>query len=339
VKTRSLKSNSPLRDLYKAVIGICLLTCATPAPASSETPQQILDRARQRAINQVLESSRSPKPFLRANALETARDLPYRATPLLQPALGDHHPAVRFAALVTAGDLKLTALAPRARQLLDDPSASVRAAALYTLHAADPETNITPIAAMLTSQDPSARGNAAILLSRIGDKSAIPMLKELARSPMARAGAAQCALARIQIAEATASLGDNSGLNAVRAAAFSQFDEVRILAVTMMGRLNDQRMQRAIEKMLDNPPIELQIAAASTLAKWGSWLGWDTLSQAADSKIPTARAQAALALGYFHSRQAALKLTQLLSDPSEQVRLSAAAAILRSTTTITATTH
>jgi HEAT repeat protein len=47
------------------------------------------------------------------------------------------------------------------------------------------------------------------------------------------------------------------------------------------------------------------------------------------AELPPVRAQAAKTLGSFHDPRAATALVKLLDDPSEQVRLSAAAAVLR----------
>lgn len=299
------------------------------APAASGT-ESILAAVKERAIEQVLNSSRSPDPFLRANAVEAMQPLPDRALPLAQLGLDDEHEAVRFASLVTIGRLKLTPLGTAAAQRINDPSPSVRAAAMFAAHLCGSQVDISQMAMLLQSPNPSVRGNVAMLLGLMGEPSAAPMLQELAAVPMPKASAVRQSLVRLQIAEAMAWLGDASALNAVRAGAYSPFDEVRVLAVQAMGKLGDRWMTTAIVQMLDEPPIELQLAAAETLARLGRDQGLPVMLQGAQSDLPPVRAQAAFALGQLHHKpEAAQALVRLLDDPQEQVRLSAAAAILQ----------
>jgi len=294
----------------------------------SESPS-LLVQARSRAIKQVLTSSRSDSAFLRANAIEASEHLPRRIVPLIQLGLNDPHPAVRFTALAMIGRLHLQELAPSAEPLLKDPSTSVRAAALVALYQCGRPVDISPLAEMFMSTDPTTRGNVTLLLGEMGSPDASAMLKDLAATPMPRAGAAQEALVRIQIAEAIVKLGDDSALNAIRASAYSQFDEVRVLAVSILGDIADHRMERAFTKMLLEPPIELQLAAATTLAKLGQHDGLPLVLGMCRSKIVTVRTQAAMSLAHFPGEATAKTLLSLLDDPQEQVRLSAAAAILR----------
>jgi len=303
------------------------------AQATEPTPPQWMQRLNDvfpKAVEQVLASSRSQDPFLRANAVEAGQHLPQRIIPMVQLALGDPHPAVRFAATTILGKLRLKAISPAVTPLLDDPSLSVRAAAMFALHRCGQRADVSAMARMLTSPDPSVRGNAVMLLGQMNDHNTIAMIKDLANSPLPRASAAQEAIVRLQIAEAIVNLGDDSALNVLRAGLYSQFDEVRVLTVTMLGQQNDQRMAKAIAQLLAQGPIELQIAAAGTLAQLGlPKPGLAVVLDACDSKTPTHRAQAALTLGYFHDDNAAQALIRLLNDPHEQVRLSAAAGIIR----------
>jgi HEAT repeat protein len=299
-------------------------------PAQQETdPAKIIAAARPRAVELVLVSARSDDPFRRANAMEAAQHAGERATPLVQLGMQDPHPAVRFAALVAVGSLKLEPLSASARRLLDDPSQSVRAAAMFALRRCGQKVDITPMAAMLVSQNPALRGNVAMLLGRLGDPSAVPLLLESAKAPMPRVSAVREAIVRLQVAEAVLRLGDDSALDALRAAAYSPFDEVRVLAIQVMGRLHDERMTRAIEELLAKPPAEVQLAAAEALARMGKPDGKATTLNACGSTLPVVRAQAAMTVALFRDDAAAARaLVGLLADADEQVRLAAAAAIL-----------
>lgn len=316
---------------------ILLLMGALSSPLAAQTPagppptaKQVLAVVRDRAIEQVLLSARSGDPFLRANAIEAMQPLPDRALPLAQLGLDDEHPVVRFAALVTIGKLNPPGMGDLVRGMLDDPSASVRGAAMFAGRKLGLDVPIDGLAPMLTSRDPGVRANAALLLGMMGDPSAIPMMQELAQVPMPRAGAAAQAVARIQMSEAVLKLGDNRALDAIRAGAYSSHDVVRVLSVTVMGKTGDRRMAPAIRQMLEDPPIELQLAAAEALARMGWDDGLPQMLEGARSEITAVRAQAAFGLGLVHDPRAATALVAMLDDPAEQVRLSAAAAILES---------
>jgi len=318
-----------------------------PSP-SAVTARQVLSEAHAKAVEQVLTSSRSRLPRARANAIEAVKLLPDRAMPMLELALGDPLEAVRFTALVTAGELKLAALKPAVRPLLKDESKSVRAAAIFALHQFGEPVDLTPFARMLASQSPTDRSNAAMLLGMMGERSAAPMLVDMARVPLRKSEAEHEVIFRLQVAEAVVKLLDGTGdeeeielledaFSALRAGAWSRSNEARVFAVLMMGRLGDARMEAGIRSFLKEPPIELQLAAAEYTARLGRPEGQQLVLAATNSTIAPVRAQAALVLAHYEGdRQAAERLVAMLSDGDELVRLSAAASILKSQSRVVA---
>ncbi|MBL4700060.1 MAG: HEAT repeat domain-containing protein [Phycisphaeraceae bacterium] len=320
-----------------------LLIIFTLLPASSAWSQvltaDIYQAAQNRAVQQILVSARSEDRILRANALEAAEALPNRIGPLVQQALMDPQEVVRYAALVTIGKLKISGVATNARQYLNDPSMSVRAAAIFALArnfgTASSHNNsgwavdISPLADMLMSQNPTTRGNVVYLMGLMGDASAIPLLKMAAHDRMPSVPHSREVIIRIQIAEAIYRLGDVEVLDSIRAGMFSQFDEVRILSAQMTGRLYDRQWEPAIEIALKKDPIELKLAAAGTLGRFGNRHGLDIILDAAQSRSAMLRSQAAICLGMFRNVPPATQmLIGLLTDQVESVRLAAAAGLL-----------
>ena len=141
----------------------------------------------QKAIDRVLVAIRSEDAFLRANAIEAAAFLPKRTESLVRIGLEDKSPVVRFASLATVGRLKLRELVPTARRLSTDPDESVRAAALFALSQCGQRVDLSPMAALLTSDEPTTRANVTMLMGLSGDPSAIPLLKEVARARLKKA--------------------------------------------------------------------------------------------------------------------------------------------------------
>lgn len=315
----------------------------SPVPADARA---VLRASRPRAIQQVLASVKGENPIWRANAIEAAQHMPERLLPLVQLAMDDSDPAVRYAALVTVGQLKIAPLAGVARRLRNDKTRTVQAAALFALHQLGEEVNLSPLFPMLISDKPGLRANVAMLLGMIGEVSAVPMLVEAAQLPLNRVSPEVSAIVRLQMSEAVVTLLDHSNntfarearedaLMTLRAAVFSQSFEVAVLSVTMLGRLGDVQMRVPIETIFepDDPrdmaPIELRLAAAEYTARIGRPRGLEVVLKATSSRITPVRAQAALTLGLFDQPRAAQRLTALLDDTQEMVRLSAAASILR----------
>lgn len=305
----------------------------TPLPHKPLEEIEAMDAAEleEFVLHLLVQASMSDYPQHRSNAIEALQERPDRALPVAHRAMEDPNAAVRFAAVVTAGMLDFEDLVPAIRPLLQDEHPAVRAAALSTLHVLGERVNLTPLADMLESRNPALRGNVAMLLGLLGNKSAVPMLKRAAVSPMPRASAAETAVARVQIAEAIARLDDDAGLDSLRGSAYSQFDEVRVVAVIAMGAVEDRRMEVGVESMLESPPMELQLAAAGTLARLGNYEGAEIAAELAEYEHPVIRSQAAWVLGWFEGDESLQILKRLLADESEQVRVAAAAALLRRT--------
>jgi len=361
--------------------GLAVVTTAAvsgPAHAASEDDQNkpndsatrsaaaVLEEARDRAVSHIASTARSDDPELRMNAIEAMQPLPRRARPLAELGLSDDNKGVQFAALTTIGKLELESLAEAAAEFTDSEHPSLRAAGLFAAERCGLDVDISPLARLAGSTDPTVRGNAAMLLGRLGDPSATHMLQSVGNSPMPRANAAREAVVRIQIAEAQVRLGNEDALQPLRAAVYSRHLEARVLAVTVLGKLSDRKMIGVFQQLLQEPPIELQLASAKALARLGRSAGLEVLMRGAamteqevreraerflgrsdrmevgsrfkrlledkalrESVAANLRAQAAFGLGELNHARAARKLVSLLEDDaSPRVRLAAAAAIL-----------
>lgn len=320
--------------VHMLIWSLALLTGAATADSGAtdglRMPPLNVPALREQAIQEVLTAARTQDPLLRTHAAEAAQFLGDRAVPVLQLALEDSSVPVRFAALATIGRTKIASLAPEGHRFLGHANGSIQAAAMFALHQNAMPVNLTPMASLLASDDPSVRGNAVMLVGWMGDGSAMPMLREMVQRPTARANPTRDAIVRLQFAEALARLGDAEAMVPVRAAAYSKMGEVRVLAVTIMGDVGDYKMQPAVAAMLDDAePIELRLAAATSLAKLDDRNGQLTLLQGAAHTDPLVRAQAASGLGFLRTQAAQQALAFMLSDADPRVRLTAATGLLR----------
>ena len=312
-------------DLLRAVTAVVV---AGACAANTAAADGEVSARGERAIREVLAASKAEDPFLRANAIEAMRPMPDRARPLVKLGVDDPAAVVRFAALMTAAELRMQDVGASAKSRLGDPSRSVRAAAIYACQVAGEPIDPTPLADMLASRGPDVRANAVMVVSRLDQPGAIAMIKEATRAPTRRASAEERAITRVQVAEAVVRLGDEKSLDAIRAAAYSPFDEVKVLAILTLGRLEDKAMAAALAPMLKNEPIEIRLAAARSLGQMGEVNGLQTAIEGSRSERAPVRAQAAFALADIPHERSREVLVALLEDASPQVRLSAAAGVI-----------
>ncbi|MEQ9455117.1 MAG: HEAT repeat domain-containing protein [Phycisphaeraceae bacterium] len=285
---------------------------------------------RDRAIAEVRAAAVADDAALRMNAIEASHPVPGLASELVEPMLLDEVVPVRFAALMTVGQLKLEEHGQAAADLSLDENLSVRAAAIFAADANGVAIDVSPLAQLVHSPEPGVRGNAALILGEMGDASAKEMLHEAARVPFdRRIMAIRREIVQVQVAEALVKLGDLEALTPIRAAAYSQSDEIRVLAVSMLGPLGDRRMIPMLARMLEQPPVELQLAAARSLMQLGVEDGMPILVRGLDSAMPTVRAQAAFSLGDSGDPIGLALLGDTLEDEVPMVRLAAAAAVLK----------
>lgn len=247
--------------------------CAVGAEAQEVDEAKILLlQSKPKATSIVKASSRNANPRARLAALEGAEHAPDIAFDLARAGLSDENPAVRFAALVIVGKLKLVDLSDAAMDLMQDENESVRAAALFAASRCGRDVNLSPLAGILANGTGGARANAAMLIGQLGDPQAIGMLRDMASKPMALISTADRTWVRLQYAEAMIRLDpkDEQTLGTIRASVYSNLDAVRVLAITILGEVGDRSVQGGLAHIIDRDnPIQVKIAAAQSLVRMG----------------------------------------------------------------------
>lgn len=303
--------------------------------SSAEVRSDELREAAIELLRQAMESTEYP--ILRANALEALQLAPEVFDPFVRKSLVDPNSGVRFVAAMSIGQLKLKKFAHLAEPLLHDPSQSVQAAAIYSLHKCGHQVDLSPLAEMILSNEPEVRGNAAMILGELGDRSAAEMIRRAVHKPMPRIQIARLKLINLQMAEALVKLGHEEEMTVIRAALFAPNEqgEISALACMICGRLKDGQVipdlkNIALGQDQYRRPAEIRLAATWALAKIRSGL--------AEMAVPMEylvnerfqlRAQAASTLGEMGDPAALPKLGALLQDPHPLVQIAAAGAILR----------
>ena len=310
------------------------------AEASSASVPEMVERA----VATILQASRSEDPTVRANAIEVAGLDPVRFESVIAAGLSDRNEGVQAVAAMTVGKKQIRGLAGRLRSLLSSPSAYVETAAVMGLlrcGEAVEDGKVSRIAQILwTTESPKLRSHAAFLLGEIGDKSALPMLKQAAGMRMPRASQSEMNLMLLQFSEAMVKLGDTEQIETIRAMLHPSRPEdleASALAAQILGELGDRRPidQLVFLSAYKQPntgqmyPAEVRMQIASSLAKLGLDRGGFIADEYAASPDPILRVQAATVYGDTRRPEHLPKLAKLATDPLEQVRVAAAYGVLK----------
>lgn len=318
--------------------------CSTPEVVEREETPRFLttverSAVREQALELLADATGSDYPQLRANALEALGRVPARARSAAAAGLADENEGVRAVAAMVVGRAGLVELSASVRPLLSDESPYVRAAAIYALRINGEEVDATELAGLLLEDDSArVRAHAAFILGELGNTSALPLLRAASRSSDARADLASDKLMRVQVAEAMAKLGDDSALQAVRAAllpARPKDLEATALAAQVVGQVGDRASEgqlivlSAYEQQGRKMPAEVRLAAASSLALLGQRQGSFIADEYWNSTIEAVRAQSAYVYGVSGAVERLGRVEEMMSDESVLVRVAAADAVLR----------
>jgi HEAT repeat protein len=295
---------------------------------------------REQAIETILASGRSRDASVRANATECALLAPSRLEPLVAAGLKDDNLGVRSVSAVVAGKGRFRTLTPAIRPLISDSSPYVRASAIFGLRRCGDVVDPSPLSSILFDDpSPKVRAHVAYLLGEMDDKSAIGMLRAAARKPMPRAAESEIRLYQLQIAEALVKLGDESQIHSIRAALYpSRLEELEAtaLAVQIIGTLKDHGAKDQLmflsgkqDKDGGMMPAEIRLGIASSMAQLGNRNGAFIAQEFWNSPTPVLRGQTAMVFGYIGRSDGLVYLERLLADTNENVRVAAAAGILR----------
>ncbi|HEX8521296.1 MAG TPA: HEAT repeat domain-containing protein [Tepidisphaeraceae bacterium] len=290
-----------------------------PPPARNVPLDQSL---RSRARQEILSAFASRDAIVRAHAVEAMQDtLGGEFAPQITAALGDRDPVVRFAGSIAAGRLGLADATPTLLNLASDPDASVRIGAKFALHKLG-DTRFSHDFEQ-TYKDPvkRTRGDTALVLGLLAEPSAnkilIPMLRDRDYT------------VRIQAAEALWRLRDERGLEPLISATISRYPDDQMIALLALAQPKDHRAEQNFRGALTSDYDEVALVAARCLGMLGSDEGYTVAQKGARSADARQRFLAALAFGAIARPDAQDALEKLLKDPTADVRLAAATAILQ----------
>ena len=341
-------SETRLRFFWAAVLSLAMLPvlgcerqatrplqhpAASPSTPTLEPPAggDLPTRAEQIVSDALTDAD----PQIRANAVEvvaSTREL--RLMPRVQKLLADPVIPVRFAAILAIGDLGYALAKDEVAPLLNDANPNIKIAAAYAMSRLGQPQYYKDICTAVASSDQTVRANAALLLGKSGQKEGIPFLYWTLRRDDSSD------LVVLQTAEAIAMLRDPRIYRTLWTRLISTYADDRVIGVRAMGALGTDEAKSAIVTMLDDPIPEVRLAAAEQLGKHGDSAGEAEVLAVFKKNLITdmdtqgqqrVKTLAALAIGEIGTERSAKYLPQLLEDPSKNVRLAAAKAVLRRT--------
>ena len=294
------------------------------------------------------QAAEDPDPFTRSHALEAlSHALGTEAGSLFKEALSDSSPSVQFAAAMAIGDVQYGPAGPDLvrKAEAEGPDKRVYAAVIYALHRLGEDKYTGDLVRLLLHpREPEIRANAALVMGRMGEPSAIGPLKSLQDNE-------QSDLVKVNLLEALSLLGDIRSSQMLEAYARGPDVNIRLVAIPALGRSGTTDALLVLEELLGRQhPPRARIAAAIELAKLKRYdrRAYDLCVEAAEvprrmlgerpvqpgaavSEVEAYSLQrlAAMGLGWMHRPEAVNVLHPLLKSPDGGVRVAAAMGILR----------
>ena len=298
------------------------------------------------ARSRLLEASDDEEDLVRMHALEALVVVdPKAAGPAIKQAMTDGAslPLVS-AAVKAAGDIRYTPVKETLLAVMADPEAQpkLQCAAIYALHRMGDDTYTSRLGLLLRHSEATVRAEAAEMMGRMGERSAIGPLKSLQSDE-------HQINVKLTIAEALARLGDERAIGLLEAYTKDQFIDSQLIAVEGLGLLEHPRAVYVLRRTVHSKRVDpiVRVAAAKNLAKLGDDSGYGLAMDAlADpegtlrktrgkrTQIPpkdanTLQVYAAQALANMDREEAVDALHPLLNSRRAPVRVASAQGIMQ----------
>lgn len=241
-----------------------LVGCRQPEQLQTDPQRACID-----ARTRLMRAAESDSAATRANALEAmANVMDADAGPELTEALDDASPAVRFAAAMGIGDVRYAPARDKLARMAEDkqaePDRRVYVAVLYALYELGERGYVSPLGDLLFDREAEVRADAAMVMGRMGEPSAIAPLKALLADE-------QDPAVQLQVVEALAKLGDDRSAALLEAYTKTPFVDEQLVAIPAMADIGGSRARSLLRELLaERHPPRVRVAAAGGLGR----LGW-----------------------------------------------------------------
>lgn len=278
-------------------------------------------RLEERSVDFLTRAAQHDDPIVRANAIESlVKFAPEQARPLFLAAADADLPVVRYAGLLALGQIRdHKSLGPIRRRLVDE-DARVRMAAAFAAYRCGDVNTAGPIldSALRDNPDEKLRGEAAWLIGRLGDTTALSRLRKVAdRDPSG--------LVVTYAQSAMALLGDQAMIDRLVEYTLKSDVETRLIALQTLVETPEPRTRKALTYRLNDTSdyLATRLLAARALGATGDGSGYKLAYQSLDYtnsdpvEIMRVRSMAALALGAIGDGKALGALRTVAEDSAD----------------------
>ena len=289
-------------------------------PPRKDVPADLVLRNKARQL--LLADAKSTDPFTRAHAIEAIKiAIPSEAPAVALNNLADNAPLVRFASLMTAGELRLADARGPALQMVAGREKNLQVASIFVLHRLGDTRFSHLLEKTALDDDRRVRANTALVLGQLNEPSASKILKRMLQD--------LDPVVRLQAAEAMWRLHNQDALETLVSATISRYPDDQMIAAIALAAPRDPRVTEHLRGMLTTNYPEVNLVAARAMGQLGSDEGYGVATKALENEDPRQRHLAALALGAIGRLDSQSSLAPLLDDKQDDVRLAAATAILQ----------
>lgn len=315
-----------------SLVAVLMNGCQAQRPAASSTVNEgtvQLKALRPSALEIVKASLKHKNPRLRSNAIEVVAQTGQKdLMPEIVRLMDDPVAAVRFSAIMVAGDMQCRHCEKKMRGYLKDADENVRLAAAYGLVKLNYTEFRSHLHQAVTSSDQTVRANAGLLIGKLGDPADIGLLYSMMRDESSND------MVKLQAVESIAQLKDiRLYRSKLWALLISKYADDRMVGIRGMGALGTVDAKSAIVTMLSDDVEEVRLGAAQELGKLGDKSGRDEVA-GFFAKSPNldetsiANQLAIMAIGRIGTPELTAYLPKALTCKSDLSRLAAAEAVL-----------
>ncbi|MFC1737517.1 HEAT repeat domain-containing protein [Planctomycetota bacterium] len=316
-----------------AVFSFLLISCNKRLSSSGGRNITFVEGLIPKAEQIILGALAEDNPFIKTKAIEAVGsthrgELMKKVTKLLT----DENVPVRYSAALAAGNTKYKIAKSNLERLLSDENKNVRIAAAYALYKIGDGDMINFIRKAIISNDQTVRANATFLMGECGDKNSLKLLYRVMREESSEYKVS------LQAAQAIAKLGDEEIYAKLWTMLISTYADVRVMGIRGMGALGTLESKNALIRMLDDPILEVRLAAAEQLGMLNDNIAEPEVLDVFEKNLTAdmdkeARQRVnvltAMAIGQIGTESLTGFLPQLLDDSSKLVRIAAAKAVFQ----------
>jgi HEAT repeat protein len=332
------------------LVGLTVVGCGPGFGWSTDkddTPDEAsLKKAYVDARTTLLQAAIDSDPMTRSYAMEgIGKSLGINEGGVLLDGLQDEAVVVQFAAAMALGDLAYLPAKSKLIQIIENPQTDQRVVcgAIYALYRMGNDKYAGQLGTILISEFNLGRGTAAMVMGKMGEKSAIGPLKSLLADE-------QDPGVRFNAIEALARLGDQRSTQFLESyAKAGVYLDLRLPAIPVIAEIRAPRAESILTRLIDSKqPPRIRVAAAGGLGVLGvkNKKGYDYCVGALENpdemlrkaygagrtikpvQVSSLQRLAALSIGNMKQARGLKVLLPTLQNQDGAVRVAAAVAIL-----------